>query len=393
MNNRSWMILTILFSIVLVTGCWDRKELNERAIWAATGLDVADQNNIRFSGQVIITSGMQSSQGGGGNGNSGGKSFLIASETGVDTGEALQKIRSDLAREPFFGQRRVIMMGEQFARSGLIRTLDAATRSGEVALRTDMFIVKDKTAEQALNIPSRLEKVPAIAALRKHANIGGRADMILLDFLIDANSEGTCPTLPAIEIVEHKDKMRQPFLRLAGAAVFNQELKLAGFINTEENLDLLWILDPPRSRTISIRTDSGDASLALHQLGSKVIPRLKGDDIQFHVILTANGTLFENNTGRNTASREDLAYFERQFEKHSEQMVQKTIRKVQKKYGLDIFGFGEVIHRKHPGRWGTLKREWNRRFTKADIKVEARLKIKQTGLTIPSLWYRESERQ
>ncbi|MGR5961558.1 Ger(x)C family spore germination C-terminal domain-containing protein [Bacillus paranthracis] len=37
--------------------------------------------------------------------------------------------------------------------------------------------------------------------------------------------------------------------------------------------------------------------------------------------------------------------------------LSKLLKKVQKQYGTDIFGFGEAIHRKYPSEWKGLKKE------------------------------------
>lgn len=44
----------ICFSSLFLTSCWDRVELNERAIWVATGIDIADDNQIEISGQIVV---------------------------------------------------------------------------------------------------------------------------------------------------------------------------------------------------------------------------------------------------------------------------------------------------------------------------------------------------
>jgi hypothetical protein len=44
--------------------------------------------------------------------------------------------------------------------------MDASVRGANVGLRTDLIVVKGRTADDAFKIPSTLEKIPAIAALK-----------------------------------------------------------------------------------------------------------------------------------------------------------------------------------------------------------------------------------
>jgi spore germination protein KC len=70
--------------------------------------------------------------------------------------------------------------------------------------------------------------------------------------------------------------------------------------------------------------------------------------------------------------------------------VSHTISHVQKVYGLDIFGFGEAVHRKYPTDWKTLKRNWNEKFAEADVIVKGNVTVEDVGATGPSLQLKES---
>jgi len=48
------MTIIVSLSLFLISGCWDRNELNEQAIWLATGWDISESGEIEVSGQVII---------------------------------------------------------------------------------------------------------------------------------------------------------------------------------------------------------------------------------------------------------------------------------------------------------------------------------------------------
>ena len=82
---------------------------------------------------------------------------------------------------------------------------------------------------------------------------------------------------------------------------------------------------------------------------------------------------------------------EKKFEKEAQKQVQQTINKVQEEYGMDIFGFGEVIHRKNPIRWKSLKDHWDQTFPNTAITVKANIKINRIGKEGPDVLFKESE--
>jgi spore germination protein KC len=57
-----------------------------------------------------------------------------------------------------------------------------------------------------------------------------------------------------------------------------------------------------------------------------------------------------------------------------------TINKV-KQEKSDVFGFGEIIHRKDPSYWRKVKENWNEQyFPELDVKVNVKVFIRRTEL-------------
>lgn len=73
MRKSLIICLGLWISILLLTGCWDRKELNDRAIWLATGLDAGKNGGVEISGQITIP---QEQSQGGGSGEQKGQNFF-----------------------------------------------------------------------------------------------------------------------------------------------------------------------------------------------------------------------------------------------------------------------------------------------------------------------------
>ena len=207
------------------------------------------------------------------------------------------------------------------------------------------------------------------------------------------------PTLPAIEIDQFQDKKdsgqgdsSNTSFQLAGAALFDDDLKLRGFLNMDEDRALLWVMGVLKKQTIAVPIKDGNASLLLTKMGSKIVPKISKDkQIKFTVTLTGQGSLLENNSNLDLMQTNNVEFLQHVFEKQTKKQVLQTIKKVQEEYGLDIFGFGEAIHKKDPSNWKSLKNNWDETFSKADVSVNVHFTIQRMGLTGPSLLYEESE--
>jgi spore germination protein KC len=389
--------LGLCVSFLFISGCWDRKELNEQAIWLASGWDVAKNDDVEVSGQIVIPSNIQTQGGGGGTMQ---KGFFTISARGKNLSDALQNIQTKLPREAFSGQRRVIIFGEQFARRGLKRDLDNTQRRADVSLRTDVFVIKGSTAKKALSVANPLENPPAIATLSEHELSGGRGNTAYLSLLMAATSDGLRPSIPVLEFSSSQEGVKKgkadsanpPLLRVAGVAIFDKNLKMQGILNMEENRHMLWVMGILKNFTIGFKKKDINASLTLNKLSSKIEPHIsENQQITFTVTLKGEGSLKENNSGLDVQYPNNLKRLEKKFEKISQKQVQQTVTKVQKKYGLDIFGLGEVIHRKKPNQWKSLKYDWDKKFSEAGIIVKTDIKIKELGMDGPSLLFKESE--
>jgi spore germination protein KC len=291
------------------------------------------------------------------------------------------------------------MYGEEFAKRGVKKEIDSNNRAPDVAIRTDVFVVKGDTALKALNLAYPLEKPPANSVLKEHEQSGGKGDTAYLEFLIAANSDGIRPTLPAIEIGyfqdEHqtaKGELAKPILKMAGIAVFDQDLSLLGFLDMEQTRDFNWIIGILKRRTLASEIKEGNVSVTLTKLTSKITPdKIQDQQIGFTVELSGEGEILENNTNLDLEKLKNLQYLQKEIEKQAKEQVQETINKVQQKYKVDIFGFGEALHKKNPKQWESLKKEWDSHFAEADITVKVDLKINRIGMSGPSLLYKESE--
>ncbi|GHI01316.1 Ger(x)C family spore germination protein [Neobacillus kokaensis] len=398
MKKYSAIRFCLCLNLLFLSGCWDRKELNDRAIWLATGWDVAETGEIEISGQIVIPANVQTQ---GGSGGASQQGFFTISSRGKNVSDALQNMQTKLPREAFFGQRRVVFLGEEFAKRGLKEYFDVNQRASDVSLRSDLFVVKGGKAKDLLTVPNPMEKSPAVTSLKEHRQSGGRGDTAYLNFLIAANLDGIRPSVPVMEMSssiegEKGGKVDSPnpkVVQLAGVTVFNRNLKMLGYLNNEENRDLLWVMGLLKKMTISTPQSKGGSSINLTKIDCKIEPIFsqKNDQVSFKVILKGAGALQESNSGLDFEYSENLKLLNKKFEKVAEKQVQRTIEKVQKEYGQDIFGFGEAIHRKHPIRWKTLKDNWDQTFPKTKISVTAQIKIKRIGMEGPSVLFKDSE--
>ena len=87
---------------------------------------------------------------------------------------------------------------------------------------------------------------------------------------------------------------------------------------------------------------------------------------------------------------ETITELEKIANKRVEELAKFAIDKAQKDFQSDIFGFGDVIYRKHPKEWKKLKKNWDETFASMPIHVNADFRIRRLG-TVGNSFLEEME--
>ncbi len=391
-----WGIVLVLI-LLLTTGCWDQKELSNRSIWIGSGFDRNGRGDIVLSGQILIP-GQQGETGGKGGSPAKGINNFVVSGKGKNVSQAAADLQGSLSREVFPSHRRVVFLGEQFAEDGVADMLDEHSRNPMVRLRTDIFVVKDGTARELLQSTYPLEKIPAIGAYKELEHTSGMKQTTFMRFLRATSSDGVSPILPVISLdrksSEIQDMTKQQAFRMNGIAIFDKKkLKLKGFISQEEALNVNWITGVLNSTTVTtpIPKNQGRVSIHLSRIGRRILPDNHKGKLVFHVKLTGKGVIRENQTRLDLRNPTNVKLVKKALEIEAAKEIKKIIFKMQKTYHEDIFGFGEILHRKNLSSWKKMKNNWNFYFTEAEFDVQADLTVTQIGLSGPGLYLREEE--
>lgn len=59
--------------------------------------------------------------------------------------------------------------------------------------------------------------------------------------------------------------------------------------------------------------------------------------------------------------------------------VSDVIKEVQRDYGVDVFGFGSIIHQNKPKLWEQYKDNWDDTFRTLPVSVKCSARIKSSG--------------
>jgi spore germination protein KC len=375
--KRPGLLFAAIFLLFPLSGCWDRRELNDRLFDLGSGIDRLEDGKIFLIGQFMIP--MESKQTGGGE----KKSYFIETGIGKTLPESIFELQIKLSRKITRGHRHNIYFGEEMATAGISELMDSMTRDPDSRLKTDIWVVKG-TALEFMQMSYPLEKMPVIATSKIRETIGKTIGNSVLEFLIESNVEGSGPTLPAIDF-QYDPKLRKKTFRIYGRAILNRKQQLVGYFDAMESAYRLWVINETKRMpvTVPLSNGKGTFSIEIQRTKCKVHTEVDGDRVEIDVEVNGDATVQESSTALELRNVDNLRKYEAELNSHIEKAILNVIQKAQKKFKIDVFHFGKAISRQHPGEWKDLNSQWEQAFTDAQITVHSRVKIKRIGLQGP----------
>lgn len=382
-------VLSLLIMIVLlmtVTGCWNRRELNELGIVLGMGIDKVGKE-YQVTVQVVQPGEVTQK------GTSGRSPVTTYQEKGTSIMQTVRRMSTLIPRRSYFAHLRMLVIGEELAREGMAEVLDYLSRDHE--FRTDFYIVvaKGMRANDILNILVPIEKIPAqnlFTKLEMSERNWAAIGTIKLDELInDMVSKGKDPIITGILAsavktgnskanVEMVDSPAR--LKYTGLAVLKED-KLVGWLNEIDSKSYNYIQGKVKSTVVEVRcAEGGKIGIELIRTKEKTKAIIKNGKPGIQVEIKAEGNVADVECADLDLNATKTIY---DLEKKTEQTIQKhlttSVKKIQEKYHSDIFGFGEVIHRQHPKVWKRLENNWDKEFSDLTVEIKTDVKIRRVG--------------
>ncbi|MDQ6420224.1 Ger(x)C family spore germination protein [Paenibacillus sp. LHD-117] len=386
--SRKWLLpLLLVVMLALVTGCWNRRELNTLGIAVGVGIDKAG-DQFEVSAQVVDPDEVASKQGGGGR-----SPVVLYDARGASIFEAMRKMTKQSPRKIYLSHVRILVIGESLAREGIADVLDFLSRDHE--LRTDFFIIvaKHTKAKNILNVMTPMEKIPAVSLFNSLESSekawAPTRNTNLNELMSDLTSEGKQAILTGIELkgdkeaagnkknVEEIDSSGR--LQYTGLAAFKGD-KLVGWLSELESKTYNYLTGHVKS-TVGILKCPNGGSIALEVIRSKqtIKGKLENGKPSIDVKLRIEANVAEVACRIDLTKTPTIEEIEQLANQRLQSFIEASVKKIQKKYKADIFGFGQAIHRSEPKLWKQIGKEWDAYFAKLPVNVKVDVNIRRLG--------------
>lgn len=411
MGKRTWLrvlrtIAAVLLVMPLLTGCWDRLEIDKRAVVLGISIDkienkeeaekresevshvtnaipVPKDGMVRVSVQIALPGRIPLGPGeaGGGAGDS-KETVWVISVVGHTIDDALMNLQQQVASRLFFGHLRIIVVSEAVARDGLENINDYFRRNSEVR-RMAWLMVSKGEAYGMLKAAPKLERIPTLylmSSLDNAIRMGKFPKDYIGIFWSHSSKKGQEGFLPYIALKDEEN------VEIQGLAFFRGE-KMVGLTKPIEISGFLGIRGiNPAGYSAIIMMDEGDPESAVmtnatHRRSDIKVELGSGKPVfNIHIELEVN---LEEKLNEDIAlTPEFLTAIEEKQSKVSTQFYQNIIKKTQNK-SADIFGFGEILRARKPRYWKQYvgsKEKWQEMYKETSINIDVVVKVRRIGM-------------
>lgn len=371
-------IITATLSLSL-TGCWNYREIDQLYMVSGFAVDKAPDGKFLITVEAvdIKTAGKEATF-----------APLILSAEGETLLDAIRNIIIISGRKLYWSHAKVIIIGQELAKEGIIPILDLISRDPEPRLELNVIISKERTAGEIFLLQSTVEKIQGfeIYTMVKSQKSLSKAPTIKAYQLVNSLSlEKGAAVLPVIGFAMNAGKKN---IALSGAAVLKKE-QLAGFLGEEDTKYLLFVRDEIKGGVLPEMKLSEASpkiiSLEIFENKTQITPVYSNGKVSMNIEIKTKAAVDEHGTTKSYIDPENISVLKREAEKSLENNIKNTIRKVQEEYETDIFGFGNEIKIKMPSLWKSMEQDWDRLFPDLDVNVKASIDIRNTGITLKPL--------
>ncbi|MCL6605003.1 MAG: Ger(x)C family spore germination protein [Paenibacillus sp.] len=388
MLRRGLFLIMATFVCLLQSGCWDWVELNQSSMLTGMAIEAGKNGMLKLTMEVLNPAEAQRVQTG-----SGGPATLLYTMEGKSISEASSRMNEMIERRIIFSHVHMVVVDESIARKGLNQIIDVLQRSRFVREDVLLLIAKDSPASDVLKIMYPSGQYASWKLRMQIYNFyrtwGGTLKSTLYNYTDAILNEGREPVLAAISVQGDVKKsedskmssLPKTIVKCVGSAVFKED-KLIGFISVSDTRLLNLIRDKITGTTfaVPINANQGIATIRMHPIHTTMDVTLKDGRPNVKLNLVGKGHVSSIDTDLPLDTAAGYRELEHMESIYLNEQVKATISRVQKEFGLDIFGFGEYMNRHHNSQFKTTKKDWNGHFTKANIEVSSRIAISRSDL-------------
>jgi spore germination protein KC len=360
-------VVLICFFCLLMTGCWNRREIETLSFVLAAGIDPIG-NSYLLSTQVANTEAMAK--------NAPAKlpNFFVFTTRGNTIFDAIRNATHESPSKLFWSHTKVLVIGEQMAKKGIRPVLEFFARDAEER-RNFLIVISHQKANEIIRADVKTKNLPAIGLMNvlegNYKSTSETVHVNLNDLLRGFHGSNSL-LVPTVKIVKNEEGKQRYYV--SGAAVLKGD-KFVAYLTPVETRGVLWTQGKVRSGIVvtpCLNTSGKQAknriSFEIYKSSAKVESKKINGKFSITLNVKESGNLAEAACVKNEINPRTISKLENLLAKQIEKEIKEALSKSHQ-LGTDVFGFGEKIHRDYPEDWKKMKGKWNEIYPAIPVDI------------------------
>lgn len=348
------LIIIALFILLISSGCYNYKEINDMAIVSSIGIDKDNKNDKYIvSAQIMNSKESEDSE---------DSQITVYTKEGDTVHEALRNITLKSPRKLYGNHLSKIVLSEEVAKEGIDNILDIFNRITEVRNEFIITIVKEDKASDVLKVLTTTESIPAEyvkLSLKIADKTSGLTYATKLDEFISLYlKKGIDPVVPVLKIDKKEKKgttinnitTTNPISKIVieDLAVTNKG-KLETYLKNEEVIGYNFLSNQIQKMIIPVKCDDENnyASILILKNKTKSNAAKKDNKYIINFNINSEAIITEYNCKRDLTDEKVIKRLEKDTEKKIKRYIKKSLNK-QKETKGKFLGLERIIYLDYP---------------------------------------------
>ena len=344
MKRRLSQLFLILSIFVLLTGCWDYKDIQDIHYVTTLGVDYVD-GKYEVYVQLVDLSGVakqevKSSEPG---------KVYVGKHSGKSIAEAINHLYQSAQQRLYLGQVSTFVLTDRALKHNINDIIDAAFRYNLIRYSSNIFATK-KSLEELFSIKGFFNLTPLYSELHfpkaVYENISLITPMSLRTFISTYRDVSITTILPTISWSEDdwtEDKKKRKTFMIDGAFVHYYKKSLQWY-SIDDLKGLRWVTEETNRTPLEFKKSEGTNYISLSHPKVKIKSFIKDNEAKFDLDIHINGSILE------MSKKEPLESFENVVQDYIRKEIEKTYEIGLKRNG-DPLGLGQKLYRKELKYW------------------------------------------
>lgn len=387
-------VLVCLLISLFLTGCFDKVELEERALVLALGIDKYNENldtlieKTAEEKRYVVSMAMPEVSEAEKTGESQqqadpmankdsqqNKNEAIKKGEGASISSTIDLIDTYTSKDLYFGHTKVVILGKDILQNEnlLKETIDSLERNKEISSKIIVLASKENAISILETVPKD-EKMIGIYINdfyknnKRNSSFTFRVD--LEDVIKNMLSSNGDVAIPTIDILDND-------IKLGGTAIINN-YKLKGYLDDRQTKGLLWIIDKNSLGELTVSFENTFASIDIFKKNVDMNFFEQNGKIICNISLDIKGNISEYTLNDKTDENIKYELLEKKYSEYLEEEISYSLQSILN-LNSDILGLKEKIRKDNYNLYQKYDLQNNNIYDNLIFNIDANLTIKGSG--------------